>query len=226
MSVILSVETSTGICSVALHQNGRLLACQELFLEKSHSSLLAILISDILKQCDFLMDEISAFAVSMGPGSYTGLRIGASTVKGLSYGLDKPVIAVNTLEAMAYGCNRFNYDQALLCPMIDARRMEVYCLLMNHRLEIIEETHARIMDEHSFAGYLSDKKILFFGNGADKCREVLRHRQHAAFLEGINPSAMHIGCIASQKFEQKIFEDVAYFEPFYLKDFKAGKPKK
>lgn len=226
MSVILSVETSTKICSVALHQGGSLLACHELFLEKSHSSLLAVLINDILKQCDFLMDEISAFAVSLGPGSYTGLRIGVSTVKGLSYGLDKPVIGVNTLEAMAYGCHNFNYDNALLCPMIDARRMEVYCLLMNHRLELVEPTQAKIIDEHSFADYLAKGKVLFFGNGAGKCREVLQHQQNALFIDGINPSAMHIGYIASRKFKDNIFEDVAYFEPFYLKDFKVGKPKK
>ena len=226
MTVILSIETSTKICSVALHQEGRLLACHELFLEKSHSSLLTVLIRDILKQCDFSIEEISAFAISLGPGSYTGLRIGVSTVKGLSYGLDKPVIAVNTLDAMAYGCHNFNFDNALLCPMIDARRMEVYCLLMNHELQIIQQTQAKVIDELSFADYLPEEKILFFGDGSGKCREVLGYQQNALFIDGINPSAMHIGYIASQKFEKSIFEDVAYFEPFYLKDFKAGKPKK
>ena len=226
MSVILSVETSTKICSVALHQDTRLLACQELFLEKSHSSLLTVLINDILKQCDCTMADIAALAVSIGPGSYTGLRIGASTVKGLGYGLDKPVIAVNTLEAMAFGYNRLNYEEALLCPMIDARRMEVYCLLMDHKLKVIESTQAKVIDEHSFSDYLSDRKILFFGNGAAKCRQVLEYQPHAMFINGINPSAMHVGYVAFQKFEKGIFEDIAYFEPFYLKDFKAGKPKK
>ena len=226
MSVILSIETSTKICSVALHLEGSLLACHDLFLEKSHSSLLTVMVADVLKQCAFSLHDISAIAVSLGPGSYTGLRIGVSTVKGLGYALDKPVIGVNTLEAMAVGSSRFNTDGALLCPMIDARRMEVYCLLMNHELDLIERTQARIIDELSFADYLQDEKILFFGNGADKCREVLRHQSNALFLEGINPSAMYVGAVACQKFEKKLFEDIAYFEPFYLKDFKPGKPKK
>ncbi len=226
MSLILSVETSTKICSVALHHEDRLLACQELFLEKSHSSELVILIQDVLKQCDFSLDDMAAFAVSVGPGSYTGLRIGVSTIKGLCYGLDKPVIAVNTLEAMAYGGRQLNSDNALLCPMIDARRMEVYCLIANHQLELVEKTQAKIIDEHSFADYLTDQKVLFFGNGAAKCREVLGYNQNALFTEHVNPSAIYVGYVAAQKFRKKAFEDLAYFEPFYLKDFLAGKPKK
>ncbi|MDN5216095.1 tRNA (adenosine(37)-N6)-threonylcarbamoyltransferase complex dimerization subunit type 1 TsaB [Fulvivirgaceae bacterium BMA12] len=226
MSVILSVETSTKICSVALHREGHLLGCQELFLEKSHSSQLVVLIQDVLKQCDFSLDDMAAFAVSVGPGSYTGLRIGVSTIKGLCYGLDKPVIAVNTLEAMAYGGGQLNDENALLCPMIDARRMEVYCLIMNHQLEVVEKTQAKIIDEHSFADYLTDQKILFFGNGAAKCREVLGYQQNALFTGRVSPSAIHMGYVAAQKFREKAFEDLAYFEPFYLKDFLAGKPKK
>lgn len=225
MSIILSVETSTPICSVALHNGGELMACKELFADRSHSSLLTVLVEEILTQAKIALNDVSAFAIAKGPGSYTGLRIGTSTVKGFCYGLDKPLIAVNTLKGMAVGMvNKYGEDM-LYCPMIDARRMEVYCLMMTRDGTIEMPTRAVIVDESSFSSELKNGKVLFFGNGAEKCKTLLESESNALFDDGGLPSAIHIGQEAFKKFEREEFEDVAYFEPFYLKAFKAGKPK-
>ncbi|MTI31325.1 tRNA (adenosine(37)-N6)-threonylcarbamoyltransferase complex dimerization subunit type 1 TsaB [Xanthovirga aplysinae] len=225
MALILSIETSTKVCSVALHQKGKLLASKELFLEKSHSALLSTLIDELLKSCRVQFSNLEAIAVSKGPGSYTGLRIGVSTAKGLCYALGVPLIAVNTLEAMAYGVNQFNLSNALLCPMIDARRMEVYCLIADTQMGVIEPTHAKIIDETSFSNLLVNHDVLFFGDGASKCQDVLGHNANAKFLNSISPSAVNTGYLAGMKFLKEDFEDLAYFEPFYLKDFRVTKPK-
>lgn len=219
MAYILSIETSTRVCSVALHKEDALLALSEVLVEKSHSKIITNLIDGVLHSCNVGYSELSAIAVSKGPGSYTGLRIGVSTAKGLCYGLDIPLIGVNTLEAMACEVNRMNFASYLLCPMLDARRMEVYCAVMNEKNEFVEATQAKVIDEDSFAGLLASNKILFFGDGAFKTKILLSKSGNAVYLDGVYPSARNIGFLAAAMFEQRKFEDPVYFEPFYLKDF-------
>ncbi len=226
MTKILSIETSTKACSVAIHTHGKLIVSQKLFVEKSHSSHLTKMIEAAIKNADLVMGDLDAVAISMGPGSYTGLRIGTSTAKGICYALDIPLIAVNTLEAMAYGVNKYNHQKALLCPMIDARRMEVYCLVTDCDLNISEETNAKIIDENSFNGFLENNTMLFFGDGAEKCKNIFAANPNTVFIGKITPSAVDIGHLAMTKYDEKSFEDVACFEPFYLKDFIAIKSKK
>ena len=226
MSLILGIETSTTVCSVALTKAGSTLATEKLFLEKSHSSLLTVIIADLLRHAGVEKEELSAIAVAKGPGSYTGLRIGVSTAKGLCYALDKPLIAINTLHALANEVNNFNINEALLCPMLDARRMEVYTALFDASLKEMEPTRTLILDELSFAKTIEQHKVLFFGNGAAKFKSLLAQKTNAKFIKGLNPSAESVALLAHKAFEQEQFEDVAYFEPFYLKDFIAIKPKK
>lgn len=172
------------------------------------------------------MDDLAAVAVSMGPGSYTGLRIGVSTAKGLCYALDIPLIAINTLEAMANGFKASHPgDSAFFCPMIDARRMEVYTAVYNHQLEEILPVAARIIDAESFAGLLENQEIIFFGDGAMKCSDVLAGNPNARFSPDFLNSAKDFTILAYKKFSEAKFEDVAYFEPFYLKDFLVTQPK-
>ena len=225
MSLILSIDTSTKVCSVALHQHGKLLAISELYTEKSHSGMLTTLCENVVKNSGFSLNQLDALAVAKGPGSYTGLRIGVSTAKGFCFALDKPLIAVNTLEAMAYQVKGF-YDEAhLLCPMIDARRMEVYCQILDNQMNIIAETEAKIIDELSFSEILTKHKLIFFGDGAAKCQAKISH-ENAIFLHTeIHPSAKTVGLLATNSFEKSLFENVVTFEPFYLKDF-VGTQKK
>lgn len=232
MSFILSIETSTKGCSVALHQSGNLLAISELNYEKSSSGMLTILIQHVLKVCGIAIESLDAIAVAKGPGSYTGLRIGVSTAKGLCFTLDKPLIAVNTLESMAYLAQEIlksSEQDLLLCPMLDARRMEVYCAIYaqnGNLLRNINETEAKIINEDSFQDILNSQKILFFGDGADKCKSILENHPNAYFLnQNLAPSAKSIGAIASKYFIEKRFEDVAAFEPYYLKEFIGTTPK-
>ena len=223
--MILSIETSTKICSVALHNKGVLLAESTLYVDKSHSEKLAVLIKDLLSYADISTKELSAVAIAGGPGSYTGLRIGTSTAKGLCYALNIPLIAVNTLESMASGVANHMTEEAILCPMLDARRMEVYSLLMDADLNTIQATEAKIIDENSFSEELKKHKILFFGNGSPKCKPLLGGNKNAVFLDIQSTSAVHVGKLAWAKFQKKAFEDLAYFEPEYLKEFIAIKPK-
>lgn len=224
MSYILSVETSTPICSIAIHQRGGLLGNQSLYIDKSHSGLLVPSIQSLIKYCGLTLSELDAIAVSKGPGSYTGLRIGVSTVKGLCHALDVPLIAVNTLKAMANGMTKYINKEDMLCPMLDARRMEVYSLVTDSELDTLESTTPRVIDEDSYKSFLEKGKVYFFGNGAEKCKEIITH-PNAIFIEGIEPDATHIGTLAYSKYKAKKFEDLAYFDPFYLKEFKATKPK-
>jgi tRNA threonylcarbamoyladenosine biosynthesis protein TsaB len=225
MSLILSIETSTKVCSVALHENGELVALSELYKEKSHSGLLSVLIKQVLEQTSHSMQDLSAVAVSMGPGSYTGLRIGVSTAKGICYGLNIPLISVNTLLAMAYGVMSYNIKESLVCPMIDARRMEVYCLVANPELNLVQNTQAKIIDENSFDDLLKENQLIFLGDGSEKCKAVLGANSNALFIDNVTPSATNIGALATKYYSQEKFEDVAYFEPFYLKDFRVIQPK-
>ncbi|MCY7351728.1 MAG: tRNA (adenosine(37)-N6)-threonylcarbamoyltransferase complex dimerization subunit type 1 TsaB [Cytophagaceae bacterium] len=224
MPLLLSLETSTRVCSVALHQHGVLLACYELLTEKSHSGMLTTLVQQVVEHAGVSLNQLDAIAVAKGPGSYTGLRIGVSTAKGLCYALEKPLISVNTLEAMASQIRDFMPVEALLCPLLDARRMEVYCGLFDTQLNIVEPTQAKIMDESAFASYLSDRPIFFFGEGAAKCQPLLSQHRNAHFPTTlVYPSARTIGLLATRAYQNGLFEDVVTFEPFYLKEFLVAK---
>jgi tRNA threonylcarbamoyladenosine biosynthesis protein TsaB len=222
MRAILSLETSTDVCSVALHGEKKLLGQAEIHEPQSHAARLAPMIRQVIHEAGLTMDDIGAVAVAKGPGSYTGLRIGASTAKGLCYALNVPLISVGTLELLTFQGSSFNTDRALLCPMIDARRMEVYCLLSDENLRIIEPVSARIIDKNTFAELLETNRVLFLGNGSQKCKEVIRH-PNATFLDGVYPLASGLGIMADKKFKAREFEDVMGFKPFYLKEFVAKK---
>lgn len=222
MPAILSLETSTDVCSVALHDGSNLLAHREIHEPQSHAAQLVPLIDAMLGEANLTLQMIQAVAVTAGPGSYTGLRIGSSTAKGICYSLDVPLISVGSLELLAFQASGMNTSGALLCPMIDARRMEVYCLVTDPQLHVIEPASARIVDEHTFAELLERKQVLFFGNGSNKCRQVITH-PNAIFLEGIYPRASALGLMADEKFRKKQFEDLVHFQPFYLKEFVAKK---
>ncbi len=219
MAVILSIETSTSVCSAAFHENGKLLAFRELHIAHSAAAMLAVQIRELFEETKIQEKELQAVAVSAGPGSYTGLRIGVSTAKGICYGLRIPLIAIDSLWVLASGATQSSPPD-LLCPMIDARRMEVYCCLLSTSLEVIEGTHARVIDENSFTDQLASRSILFFGDGAQKCREVIRHPQ-ARFADNLFNTAREMGALALNKFQNNQFEDLAAFEPYYLKEFVA-----
>lgn len=224
MSVILSIETSTSVCSTALSQNGVCLAEKIKYEGPSHASQLSPFVQAMIDHAQANHLAIDAVAVSCGPGSYTGLRIGVSTAKGLCYGWGVPLIAINTLEIMADTVRNSVPANALLCPMIDARRMEVYAAFFDTKLNPIRPTAADIIDENSYTDLMKDHSVYFFGNGADKCKTAITH-PNANFLPEIHPIAKNMINLAAQAFEQKRFEDVAYFEPFYLKEFVATTPK-
>lgn len=230
--MILSIETSTTVTSAALHDEGKLVALEITHVPNSAASQLAVMIDKVLKQhLSAVAGEggsgrLDAVAVSSGPGSYTGLRIGVATAKGLCYALSIPLISINTLELMSFQIrnSKFEILNSFLAPMIDARRMEVYTMLLNEKLEVLQPVTASIIDPTSFSEILNYKKIYFFGNGASKCKEVLTH-PNANFIDDIFPSAEWMGEMAFDLFSKKKFEDVADFEPLYLKDFVAKKPK-
>jgi tRNA threonylcarbamoyladenosine biosynthesis protein TsaB len=227
MSLILQIETATTVCSVALAREGKVIAFKQVNERNIHAEIITLFIEGILEASGLKYSDIDAVAVSSGPGSYTGLRIGVSTAKGLCFALDKPLIAVETLEAMAKGILLTNAVDAstLLCPMIDARRMEVYTALFDVQGNVVKPTAAEIIDEQSFAVELQSNKILFFGDGAEKCREVLGGNSNAIFVDNFTNSAIYLTQKAAEKFASSKFEDVAYFEPYYLKDFLVTKKK-
>lgn len=219
MSLILHLETATKTCSVCISQNGNLLALkEETTAEFSHAENLNIFIKDILSKAGKKLHDLDAVAVSEGPGSYTGLRIGTSSAKGLAYALDIPVIAVNSLLSLA-ALNKTRHE--LICPMFDARRMEVFAAAYNRSLKEIKATEAVIIDEHSFADLLESNTVIFLGPGAMKCKQVIQH-PNAFFDTTTLVSSTGMVQVAHEKFNQKDFVNLAYFEPFYLKDFVAG----
>ena len=223
MALILNLETATKTCSVALAQDGKVLASEDLTTEKfSHAEKLNTFIQDVMAEADKTLNDLDAVAISAGPGSYTGLRIGASTAKGLCYALDIPLIAINSLKALAARCNA---ESGLICPMFDARRMEVYCAIYDCELNNMRPTDAVEVDELSFARELENGIVHFIGPGADKCQEVIKH-ENAKFDLQIEVSAKGMVELSNNMFNSSDFEDVAYFEPKYLKDFIAGTPKK
>jgi tRNA threonylcarbamoyladenosine biosynthesis protein TsaB len=216
------LETATTVCSVSLAKDGNLLALKEQNGDYSHAENLTVFIEDILKESKISIASLDAIAVSKGPGSYTGLRIGVSVAKGLCYSLNKPLIAINTLQHLALSVSNLqnaNEVNTLYCPLLDARRMEVYCALFNKLNQTIMPTEAKIMDEHSFEVVLKSNKVFFFGDGAHKCKSLFVNYANAHFIENIFLSAKSMVSLSELAFKNEHFEDVAYFEPFYLKDF-------
>ncbi|MBR3519378.1 MAG: tRNA (adenosine(37)-N6)-threonylcarbamoyltransferase complex dimerization subunit type 1 TsaB [Paludibacteraceae bacterium] len=223
MANIILIDTATEICSVALSIDGKVSWNKENFEGMTHSVLLAKYLQELTEHMRSSSVKADAVAVSCGPGSYTGLRIGVSTAKGLCFGANVPLLAINTLEVMAQGyISRHGKpgSDAWLCPMIDARRMEVYTALFDGELNLKREISADIIDENSYADILQEKKIICFGNGASKCKETLTH-PNISFVDGIYPLASNMADLAEKSFAEKDFKDVAYFEPFYLKEFVA-----
>lgn len=228
MGLILNLETATTVCSVALAKDGQLLALQEQHGDYSHAENLTVFIEKVMEQSQLAISNVDAIAVSKGPGSYTGLRIGVSTAKGLCYSLNRPLIAVDTLQHLAAAAAE-KYapasPDALFCAMIDARRMEVYCAIYDKNGKAVLPAAAEIIDGHSFNDLLKDHVIYFCGDGAAKCREALSKNRNAVFADDVIISAKDMAGFSEKAFREKRFEDVAYFEPFYLKDFVAGKKK-
>ncbi|MEI7897958.1 MAG: tRNA (adenosine(37)-N6)-threonylcarbamoyltransferase complex dimerization subunit type 1 TsaB [bacterium] len=234
MALILCIETATEVCSAALFRDAEILGIKESSVQNAHSAVLTTFISEIFQTSGFSPGDVDAVAVSTGPGSYTGLRIGVAVAKGLCYALDKPLIAIPTLQAMAEGMTPPLLPSpkwggvgggVLFCPMIDARRMEVYCALYDNDIKEIREVRAEIIDEFSFQEFLADHPVVFGGEGADKCKPFLEANPNALFLDSFRASAKFMIGLAEEKFGQQRFENLAYFEPFYLKDFVAGKPR-
>lgn len=224
--MILQIETATTSCSVALQHQGQLLGHKLLNQRNVHAEVITLFIDELMNAAGVKYADLDVVAVSCGPGSYTGLRIGVSTAKGLCYGSDKPLIAVETLAAMASGylqslAGNFT-DNTLLCPMIDARRMEVFTAVFDVSGNKVMPTNALIVDENSFNYLLANHKIHFFGDGAGKCSGIINH-PNAIIIDDFVNDAAHLTQIAQLKYAAQQFEDVAYFEPYYLKDFIAGK---
>lgn len=211
---------------MAVHNDTGLLAAYDLFTDKSSSAMLTTLMRDSVTHAGFELSDIDAIVVAKGPGSYTGLRVGVSTAKGLCYALDKPLIAINTLQAMALQLAPF-FPGHLFCPMIDARRMEVYAAVLDENNAFVQETQAVIMNENSFENLLAEQKVVFFGDGAAKCKPILEKHSNAVFPAiDIRPSARTVGQLGVVAFQKGLFEDVAAFEPYYLKDFMSPAPRK
>ncbi len=231
MALLLNIETSTEVCSVALAENGITFLVKESSEGMNHAKMLTVFIQDLFDENQLSFKSIDAVAVSKGPGSYTGLRIGVSVAKGLCYALDIPLISINSLDILGnyapQNLNGFSTADAgnlLFCPMIDARRMEVFTALYNGNGEQIKPVTAEIVDETFLEDLLAVHKIMFFGNGAQKCKHKLTH-PNALFKGPEKTSAQFMQNLAQVKYDRNEFEDVAYFEPFYLKNFVAILPK-
>lgn len=222
--MILSLETSTSVCSVALHQKDKLIAYSELFIDKSHAEVLTIMIRNLLEHAQVPMKALRAVAISKGPGSYTGLRIGTSAAKGICFALDIPLYAVETLRCLSQEVMQYvSTKNALFCPMLDARRMEVYTALYRSDFSVLRPTEAYILDQNAFSTELEKHEIHFFGNGAFKFEQINVHT-HAIFWKNIYPSAKFVGALVTQNQYETV--DIAYFEPFYLKPFFTKPSKK
>lgn len=223
MATILNIETATKNCSVSLSKGENILAIKELNEGKfSHSEKLHSFILDVIRSADKTMKDLDAIAISKGPGSYTGLRIGVSAAKGLCYALNIPLISVPTLEIIA---RQISLDpDELVVPLLDARRMEVYSGVFDHNYNQIRGTEAEIIDASSFGAFLKKGNVYFAGDGAEKCKNIITH-VNAQFVDKVFPSSKEMPVVSNKKYKAQEFEDLAYFEPFYLKDFIAGKPK-
>ena len=227
MERIVLIETSTALCSTALAENGAIISYRESSAPKAHASLTAVFIKEMLEERGLSPQDCDAFCVSMGPGSYTGLRVGVSTAKGLCFGSGKPLMAVGTLDTLVAQTREIpglDGDLKYVIPMIDARRMEVYTAVFTPEGKQLTPTAPAIIDENSFAEQLEQGQCLFIGDGAGKCADVIRH-PNAHFIQ-CNPKASAMLIPATSAYKEKRFEDVAYFEPFYLKEFVATVSKK
>ena len=221
MAFLLALETTTKNCSVALFQDSNLMhLCEHNSDKYSHSENLTLFIEEVVQNTNIMLQDIDAILLSKGPGSFTGLRIGTSTAKGLCYSLDIPLVSVSTLKTMAFGMLR-EEDYSFYCPMIDARRMEVFAAIYDQSNNEVREVRADIVDTNIYSNFLKEK-VLFFGDGAFKCKNIIRH-PNAHFVDGFFPSARYMGALGVKKFMNKEFENIAYFEPCYLKDFVVGK---
>lgn len=228
MSCILNIETSTDVCSVAISDNGQVIFNKEDHSGPNHAVKLGVYVDEALSFIDAHGIPLEAVAVSCGPGSYTGLRIGVSMAKGICYGRDVKLISIPTLELMAVPVLIGEHpaeEDALIVPMLDARRMEVYAKVMDRALKEVRPIRADIVDADTYKEYLDRGTVYFFGNGAEKCMEVINH-PNARLVKGIEPLAKNMAPLAEKRFVEGKFEDVAYFVPFYLKDFVAKMPKK
>ncbi|MDT0689315.1 tRNA (adenosine(37)-N6)-threonylcarbamoyltransferase complex dimerization subunit type 1 TsaB [Salegentibacter sp. F188] len=219
MAIILCLETATTNCSVAIAKDGIVLALKEDYNNNySHAEKLHVFIEEILKENDLRTKDLDAVAISKGPGSYTGLRIGVSAAKGLCFSLDIPLISVPTLTSLAH---QVASEEGLIIPLLDARRMEVYSAVFNKNFEQIRETKAEVLDNDSYRSYLDNQKVHFIGNGVEKFQKICTH-PNAFFIDSKMPSAREMASLANDKYQISDMEDVAYFEPYYLKNFIAG----
>jgi tRNA threonylcarbamoyladenosine biosynthesis protein TsaB len=222
VALILNIETTTTNCSASISKEGKIVFLKEDNNKNfSHAESLHVFIDAVLKESKIDVTDLNAIAVSKGPGSYTGLRIGVSAAKGLCFALNKPLISISTLQALAY---QIKIEDGVIVSMLDARRMEVYSAIFNADYGQIRDTEAEILDDHSFKDYLEKGKVYFIGNGVEKTRDVITH-SNAVFIDDKLPSANEMGLLAFNKYKISDFEDVAYFEPYYLKDFVALKAK-
>lgn len=222
LTLILNIETATTNCSVSLSKEGKTIILKEDYDKNySHAERLHVYIDEVLKKGNIQTNQLEAIAVSKGPGSYTGLRIGVSAAKGLCFALNKPLISIPTLTALAH---QVQEPDGVIVAMLDARRMEVYSAIFDSNYNQIRETQAEILNESSFSEYLEQGKVYFIGNGVEKTKTLITH-SNAIFIDDKLPSANEMGVLANHKYKISDFEDVAYFEPYYLKDFVALKPK-
>lgn len=222
MALILSIETATTNCSVALSKDGKTIALKEDYDNNySHAERLHVYIDEVLKEAKVNPADLDAVAISKGPGSYTGLRIGVSAAKGLCFALNKPLISVSTLESLAH---QVTIEHGVIVSMLDARRMEVYAAVFDSSFKLIRDIESQILDENSFKDYLEKGKVYFIGSGVEKTKKIIDH-PNVIFIEHKLPSASEMGSLAFNKFKINDTEDVAYFEPYYLKDFVVHKPK-
>ena len=226
--MILCLETATPVCSVAVNESCCTIALRETEGQNAHSEKITIFIREVMEVAKIDYSQLDAVAVSKGPGSYTGLRIGVSTAKGICYAADLPLMAIDTLEAMAYGIKVKLGSQIgendLLIPMIDARRMEVYAAIFDANLDKINDTAALVINENSFEDLRKDHHLWLFGDGAPKLKKIFENQPNISIIDGFKPSAAYMLPLADRALKEKDYVDVAYFEPFYLKDFIAGKP--
>lgn len=227
MACILNIETSTNVCSVAVVHEGHVIWNEEDHSGPNHAVTLGVYVDQALSFIDNSGLQVEAVAVSSGPGSYTGLRIGVSMAKGVCYGREAKLIAIPTLEAMCVPLllgDKIEED-ALLCPMLDARRMEVYATIYDRALHEVRPVGADIIDENSYKEILDERVVYFFGPGVAKCKDIITH-PNARFIDDIEPLAKDMAPLATKRFYRQEFEDVAYFVPFYLKEYQAALPKK
>lgn len=227
MSNILNIETSTDVCSVALTSEGQVLEHHENYDGNNHAQVLSPFVESVLKYVRSREIKLDVVAVSIGPGSYTGLRIGLSEAKGLCFGLNVPMIGINTLKILTVAVmfRHFFEEDVLFAPMIDARRKEVYAAVYDLALNEIMPSRPLILDENSYSEYLKDHKVVFFGNGSDKAKDIIKHK-NAIFIEGIKPTALDMMALAEKAIRENDFIDVAYSTPLYLKEYQTTVSKK